>query len=158
MLLPTTPTLLLLALLSAPLPLPVSAEQWFQFCDDTACSQNCGISVSGSNAGCLEHQAGRKSIKTHGSSFAGTYLVHSPGDACDCQQDCTAISGIGAPSCIDISGKKGESRSYRFQLTTCKELEGGPGTGDNCKPDGDDAVADAAAEKPKSTKRSKMRA
>ncbi|OTA59300.1 hypothetical protein K449DRAFT_113690 [Hypoxylon sp. EC38] len=38
---------------------------------------------------------------------------------------------MGTPTCIDIS-KAATSKSYRFQLTTCKEIEGGTGTGNNC--------------------------
>ncbi|KAI1386751.1 uncharacterized protein F4822DRAFT_431619 [Hypoxylon trugodes] len=112
---------------------PGAESSWAQFCDDTACSVNCGTSVDLGNAGCLAHEGGRKSFKLHGSNFIGAYLVHSPGEECDCQNDCTEISGTGAPSCVDISGSA-PSKSYRFQLTTCKETEGGSGVGNNCPP------------------------
>ncbi|KAI8965572.1 hypothetical protein F5Y11DRAFT_344448 [Daldinia sp. FL1419] len=104
---------------------------WAQFCDDTACTENCGISVDVNDSHCLKGEGPRKSIKFHGSDFVGTYLVHSPDDSCGCQQDCTEVSRS-APSCIDISGNA-PSKSYRFQITTCKEIEGGPGVGNNCK-------------------------
>ncbi|KAI0152135.1 hypothetical protein F4776DRAFT_659063 [Hypoxylon sp. NC0597] len=104
---------------------------WAQFCDDEACSVNCGIAVSVNNPGCLAREWGRNSIKLHGQDFIGAYLVHSPGLYCDCQNDCTAIPGMGTPGCIDISNAA-TAKSYRFQLTTCKEIEGGVGTGNNC--------------------------
>ncbi|KAI1379618.1 hypothetical protein F4677DRAFT_442593 [Hypoxylon crocopeplum] len=111
----------------------VTARIWVQFCDDTACSQNCGLSVSINDPGCLANEWGRRSLKLHGSDFLGAYLVHSPDAGCGCQIDCTDLPGAGAPTCIDISGKA-TSQSYRFQLTTCKEIEGGAGIGNNCSP------------------------
>ncbi|KAI1073670.1 hypothetical protein F5B20DRAFT_498457 [Whalleya microplaca] len=119
-------------LLCAMYPL-VTAEMWIQFCDDTACSANCGISVSVNDPGCLANEWGRNSLKIHGSNFVGAFLVHSPDKNCGCQDDCTEIQGTGAPTCIDIS-KQAPSQSYRFQLTTCIALEGGSGVGNNCKP------------------------
>ncbi|KAI1137787.1 hypothetical protein F5Y05DRAFT_386356 [Hypoxylon sp. FL0543] len=41
---------------------------WAQFCDDTACSVNCGVAVDVTNPGCLAREWGRKSIKLHGQS------------------------------------------------------------------------------------------
>ncbi|KAI0841195.1 hypothetical protein F5Y06DRAFT_293683 [Hypoxylon sp. FL0890] len=105
---------------------------WAQFCDDTACSVNCGLAVSVNNPACLAREWGRNSIKLHGSDFIGAYLVHSPGLNCDCQNDCTAIPGMGTPTCMDIS-KNPPAKSYRFQLSTCKEIEGGPPIGNNCQ-------------------------
>ncbi|KAI4860997.1 hypothetical protein F4820DRAFT_452336 [Hypoxylon rubiginosum] len=111
-----------------------SATLWAQFCDDTACNENCGISVDIGNADCLAHQGNRRGIKIHGSTFPGHYqLVFSPGPTCDCQNDCIAIPGSGAPSCIDITGNA-VAQSFRFQQTTCLAKEGGPGVGNNCKP------------------------
>ncbi|KAI1460373.1 hypothetical protein F4805DRAFT_478833 [Annulohypoxylon moriforme] len=107
---------------------------WAQFCDDTACSVNCGVSVSISNPSCLGKQWDRKSVKVHGQNFIGSYLVSSPDENCGCQNDCTSVPGTGLPACLDLS-KKATARSYRFQLTTCKEGEAGPGqgVGNNCK-------------------------
>ncbi|KAI1417019.1 hypothetical protein F5Y13DRAFT_204392 [Hypoxylon sp. FL1857] len=104
---------------------------WAQFCDDIGCSANCGLAVDVTNPHCLAREWGRKSIKLHGEDFIGAYLVHSPGPDCDCQNDCTAIQGMGTPTCMDIS-HGATARSYRFQLTTCKEIEGGSGIGNNC--------------------------
>ncbi|KAI1098889.1 hypothetical protein F4804DRAFT_337759 [Jackrogersella minutella] len=106
---------------------------WAQFCDDGACTKNCGMSVSISNPDCLRQEAGRNSIKFHGEDFIGGYLVHSPDNACGCQNDCTNIPGTGVPTCMDIS-QKATAQSYRFQLTTCQEYEAGPdgGIGNNC--------------------------
>ncbi|KAI1482322.1 hypothetical protein F4774DRAFT_309328 [Daldinia eschscholtzii] len=111
---------------------PAAGKIWAQFCDDAACTENCGVSIDVRDPGCLRGEGGRQSLKFHGSDFLGTYLVHSPDNSCGCQQDCTEISR-NAPPCIDISGRAA-SKSYRFQLTTCKELEGGPGVGNNCSP------------------------
>ncbi|KAI0889297.1 uncharacterized protein GGS22DRAFT_69663 [Annulohypoxylon maeteangense] len=106
---------------------------WAQFCDDEACSVNCGFTVSVSNPGCLGREWGRKSVKLHGQDFVGSYLVSSPDDNCGCQNDCITIPGAGLPTCIDLS-KKAIAQSYRFQLTTCKKDEAGSGqgVGDNC--------------------------
>ncbi|KAI2464577.1 hypothetical protein F4781DRAFT_439486 [Annulohypoxylon bovei var. microspora] len=106
---------------------------WAQFCDDEACSVNCGISVSVENPACLSKEWDRNSIRLHGQDVVSNYLVHSPDEACSCQNDCTSIPGTGLPTCVDIS-KKATSQSYRFQITTCKGDEAGPGEeiGDNC--------------------------
>ncbi|KAI1764251.1 hypothetical protein GGR53DRAFT_466519 [Hypoxylon sp. FL1150] len=112
----------------------VSGNLWASFCEDTACSVNCGASVDVGNPGCLSPERNRKSIAFHGSNFPGHYLVFSPGVNCNCQNDCIDIAGSGTPSCMDISGNAGAS-SFRFQQTTCKALEGGPGTGNNCPTD-----------------------
>ncbi|KAI1800513.1 hypothetical protein F4811DRAFT_538670 [Daldinia bambusicola] len=111
---------------------PAAGKIWAQFCDDTACAENCGISIDVTDPDCLRGEGGRQSLRFHGSDFLGTYLVHSPDSSCGCQQDCTEISR-NAPPCIDISGKA-SSKSYRFQISTCKADEGGPGVGNNCKP------------------------
>lgn len=91
------------------------------------------MSVSVNDPGCLAREWGRRSLKVHGQDFLGAYMVHSPGPDCDCQNDCTAIPGQGPPDCMDISDTA-VAQSYRFQLTTCKEIEGGPGIGNNCGP------------------------
>ncbi|KAI6084400.1 hypothetical protein F4821DRAFT_170162 [Hypoxylon rubiginosum] len=111
----------------------VSGSLWAQFCDDTACNTNCGVAVNVGNPGCLSPEGNRKGIKIHGSNFPGHYLVFSPGLDCNCQNDCIDIPGSGAPSCIDITGNAA-AQSFRFQQTTCKAKEGGPGTGNNCPP------------------------
>ncbi|KAI0388085.1 hypothetical protein F5Y04DRAFT_17447 [Hypomontagnella monticulosa] len=108
-----------------------SGTAWAQFCSDDKCSEKCGTSVDISNPGCLTGEAGRGSIAMHGAGFLGAYLVHSPDDHCGCQADCTKIPGAGSARCINISSKA-RAESYRFQLTTCSELEGGPGIGNNC--------------------------
>ncbi|XXG98888.1 hypothetical protein Hte_005219 [Hypoxylon texense] len=111
-----------------------SAALWAQFCDDTSCNENCGIAVDVGNSDCLAHEGGRRGIKIHGGNFPGHYqMVFSPGPDCNCQNDCIAIPGSGAPSCIDITGNAA-AQSFRFQQTTCLEKEGGPGVGNNCKP------------------------
>ncbi|KAI1206505.1 uncharacterized protein F4807DRAFT_463716 [Annulohypoxylon truncatum] len=106
---------------------------WAQFCDDEACSVNCGLSVSVNNPACLRKEWGRKSVRLHGQNFIGSYLVNSPDANCGCQNDCTSIPGTGLPICIDLTNKA-TAQSYRFQLTTCKQDEAGPGqgVGDNC--------------------------
>ncbi|KAI1093114.1 hypothetical protein F5B19DRAFT_174520 [Rostrohypoxylon terebratum] len=111
----------------------VASNVWAQFCDDNACSVNCGTSLSVSNPSCVENEIGRKSVKVHGNNFIGSYLVNSPDGGCSCQNDCTAIPGTGLPACIDLTKKK-TAQSYRFQLTTCMEDEAGSGSGvgDNC--------------------------
>ncbi|KAL7627951.1 hypothetical protein AAE478_002147 [Parahypoxylon ruwenzoriense] len=120
-----------IALLLAAGPHLGACKIWAQFCDDTSCTENCGQSVSVNDPGCLAAEYSRGSVKLHGSDFLGAYLVHSPDARCGCQADCTAIPGTGGPECIDLSAKA-KSQSYRFQLTTCKEVEGGPGVGNNC--------------------------
>ncbi|KAI2621199.1 hypothetical protein GGR54DRAFT_639328 [Hypoxylon sp. NC1633] len=124
----------------------VSCKIWVQFCDDTGCSENCGISVSINDPGCLANEGGRRSLKLHGSDFIGAYLVHSPDARCGCQNDCTDLPGAGAPTCLDLSGKA-PSQSYRFQLTTCKTIEAGSdsGIGNNCdKPPPNQALIGSA--------------
>lgn len=68
------------------------AEGWAQFCSDTNCSENCGISVAIDNPDSLR-QVGRKSVKLHGLfTFGAKALIASPGETCDCESSC--IDGI----------------------------------------------------------------
>jgi hypothetical protein len=60
----------------------VSATTYAQFCDDTACTANCGISVSVDNPGCL-NESGRHSIKFHDSNIQDVRLVFSPSPDCE---------------------------------------------------------------------------
>ncbi|XDG09213.1 hypothetical protein ABKA04_008828 [Annulohypoxylon sp. FPYF3050] len=108
---------------------------WAQFCDDNACSVNCGTSLSVNNPTCIGKEIGRKSVKVHGHNIIGSYLVNSPDKGCGCQNDCTVIPGTGLPACIDLTKKKA-AQSYRFQITTCMEGEAGSGggVGNNCDP------------------------
>ncbi|OTA99778.1 hypothetical protein M426DRAFT_27175 [Hypoxylon sp. CI-4A] len=128
---PNLKTTLLVLATALTLTPPASGMIWARFCDDEQCTQNCGQSVSVDNPGCLGREWGRRSVALHGEDFIGAYLVHSPDEGCGCQNDCTAVAGMGTPTCVDIS-QKAAARSYRFQLTTCKEIEGGSGIGNNC--------------------------
>ncbi|ORY69078.1 uncharacterized protein BCR38DRAFT_302015, partial [Pseudomassariella vexata] len=65
-----------------------TAHTWAQFCDDTACKDNCGTSVNIDDPGCLTNEFNRRSIKFHGEGFDGVYLVFSPDESCSCQNDC----------------------------------------------------------------------
>lgn len=62
-----------------------SVDIWGMFCDDTDCSQNCGISVKITDPGCL-NQNGRQSVLFHGADTGtGDYsLVVSPSADCPC--------------------------------------------------------------------------
>ncbi|KAI1764252.1 hypothetical protein GGR53DRAFT_466520 [Hypoxylon sp. FL1150] len=103
---------------------------WAQFCDDTACNENCGLSVDVRDPGCLSPEHNRKSIKFHGDTFPEHFLVFSPGTDCNCQNDCIDIDY--EPSCIDIS-RNAAALSFRFQEVTCHAHQGGPaGVGNNC--------------------------
>ncbi|KAI0172172.1 hypothetical protein GGR52DRAFT_573315 [Hypoxylon sp. FL1284] len=111
----------------------VSGNIWAQFCDDTACTKNCGISVDVQNPNCITHEGNRKSVTFHQRDIQAYYLVFSPGPDCDCQNDCLHIQPANNP-CMDLT-TRAKAQSFRFQVTTCK---GGqqPGTGNNCKPTG----------------------
>ncbi|KAI1359033.1 hypothetical protein F5Y08DRAFT_320584 [Xylaria arbuscula] len=82
------------------------------FCDDTDCSQNCGISVKVSNPGCL-NQNGRQSVLFHGADAgSGDYsLVVSPSSDCPCQETCTSVPNDIV--CWDIS-QYSDAQSFRF--------------------------------------------
>ncbi|KAI1776626.1 hypothetical protein F4818DRAFT_411254 [Hypoxylon cercidicola] len=99
-----------------------SAGMWAQFCDDAACSENCGIPVDIYNPSCLSHEGGRHSIKMHGDNWPDHFLVSSPGTDCNCQNDCIGIPGS-IPNCINISGKA-TAYSYRFQYESCFNIDG----------------------------------
>ncbi|KAI1764247.1 hypothetical protein GGR53DRAFT_466515 [Hypoxylon sp. FL1150] len=88
----------------------VSGELWAQFCDDAACSENCGQSVSVSNDGCLANEGNRRSL-----SF-------SPSTNCGCQSACMTIVDS-TPSCTDITSHIEPAQSYRFQEGNCYDSE-----------------------------------
>lgn len=53
----------------------VSADgKWAQFCDDDACSVNCGIAVDVENTGCLANEYNRGSVRFHGQSGQHYYV------------------------------------------------------------------------------------
>ena len=91
----------------AVLPRGANATAWAQFCDDTACSVNCGDSVSLDNPGCLA-ESGRHSILFHGVDYQDVELIFSPGSTCDCQNDCIGnlIDSTGGTTygCLDLTG------------------------------------------------------
>ena len=95
-----------------------TATTFAQFCDDTACSVNCGISVSVDNPGCL-NEAGRHSILFHGDNVQPVNLVFSPTPDCPCQNECvTPVKCAGATcgavqQCLDLSGNM-LAESFRF--------------------------------------------
>ena len=95
--------------------LNAASAQWAQFCDDNACSVNCGISVELSNPGCLD-EVGRGSIYFHDSS-PDYALVFSPGGECPCQNEC--IDGIGADGCYNLDGHS-FAESFRFIGDSCE--------------------------------------
>lgn len=100
----------------------ISATTYAQFCDDTECSENCGISVSVDNAGCLT-QKGRQSVKFHGTNLVKADLVSSPGDTCDCQNYCydeLVVSDGRGPGCFPLTGPSAES--YRFITNQACEM------------------------------------
>ena len=91
---------------------------WAQFCDDNACSVNCGASVAVNNPGCLD-EYGRGSIAFHGDIDLYYSLVMSPGPDCPCQDEC--IEGIvygGVPDCYDLAGHT-SAESFRFVGQSC---------------------------------------
>lgn len=60
----------------------VSATTYAQFCNDNACNDGCGESVSVDNPGCL-NESGRGSIKFHDSNIQDVRLVFSPEQNCE---------------------------------------------------------------------------
>jgi hypothetical protein len=119
----------------------VSATTYAQFCDDTACTENCGISVSTDNPGCL-NESGRHSIKFHDSNIQDVRLVFSPEPNCKrdhsrlfrlcerssadsivlkgpCQSECVDVVGCGEGvcgalyECYDLTGHH-DAQSFRF--------------------------------------------
>ncbi|KAI2469563.1 hypothetical protein F4781DRAFT_214817 [Annulohypoxylon bovei var. microspora] len=106
---------------TAPLALGIPAEEntqadyWAQFCDDTACSQGCGESVSVSDPGCL-NESGRKSILFHGTADNDYALVVSPSGNCPCQNTCSSVPS--GSTCWDISGYSAD-QSFRFISGSC---------------------------------------
>ena len=103
-----------------------SATTYASFCDDAACSVNCGESVSVDNPGCLE-EVGRNSIQFHDLNIQDVSLVFSPGDGCNCQDDCIDnIVTIGHEGdCYPLSGHQ-IARSFRFIGGSCGD--------NNCSP------------------------
>lgn len=85
-------------------------EGWASFCDNADCN-NCGMSVSLTNPGCLR-QTGRKAVKFHGNPIWNTFtLIASPDDQCGCQSSCQP--GLHADSgCFPLDDLQGGS--YRF--------------------------------------------
>ncbi|KAI1411857.1 hypothetical protein F5Y13DRAFT_190860 [Hypoxylon sp. FL1857] len=109
------PTLIKLAVLMGAMAPVVTATGWARFCDDQACSSNCGEWVSTSNPGCLK-EYGRKSI-----FFKELWenLVFSPGDECNCQTECVTVPGGGPKSgCQDITPFV-PATSFRFINEPC---------------------------------------
>ncbi|KAI0139502.1 hypothetical protein F4776DRAFT_591889 [Hypoxylon sp. NC0597] len=109
------PTLIKLAILMGVATPMVAAKGWARFCDDTACSDNCGEWVSTSNPGCLQ-ESGRKSIQ-----FKELWenLVFSPDDKCSCQTECVSTPGSGPKSgCQDITSFV-TALSFRFIGDNC---------------------------------------
>ena len=88
------------------------AGGWAYFCDDAACSVNCGPWVSMSNPSCVKGL--RKSFYTKEIGIYDFRLVVSPNSECSCQSDCiNGISASNEKSCRDISHAKGEG-GYKF--------------------------------------------
>lgn len=99
-----------------------NAQAWAQFCDDNACSVNCGESVDVNDVGCLT-EYGRNSVLFHGASDSESQEVHliwSPDDACSCQNDCVSdIVGWGTENgCFDMNGHQGASSQYSLAYNT----------------------------------------
>ncbi|WPG97949.1 Hypothetical protein R9X50_00073200 [Acrodontium crateriforme] len=96
----------------------VQATTYAQFCDDHACTENCGISVSTDNPGCL-NESGRNSIKFHDDNIQEVNLVFSPTPNCPCQTECINVvacgEGVcgGKVSCMDLAGHH-PAESFRF--------------------------------------------
>ena len=104
------------------------AQVWAQFCDDGACTVNCGESVDTDNPGCL-NEVGRNSIYFHGefNNRDSNSLVFSPTSDCPCQNECldgiVTSTGYGGGYCYSLEGNV-FAESFRF-------IEGGCGA-DNC--------------------------
>ena len=111
-----------------------SATMWGQFCDDTQCSINCGISVAIDNPGCLG-EYNRNSVLFHDDELteAGLGLIDplyvpevdfslvlSPGSDCSCQVDCISniVNTPEGPGCYDLTGHA-YAESFRFIGGSC---------------------------------------
>ena len=106
-------------LLLAALTLRLTSAQWVQFCDDTACSSNCGEAVDITNPGCL-NEVGRNSLYYQGGTWEDVSLVVSPGSDCDCQDSCFAtFSTDTAPGCYALENVGG-AQSFRFIGDACE--------------------------------------
>lgn len=90
---------------------PNFEHNWAQFCDDTACSTNCGTWVDITNSGCLA-ESGRGSWYMKNSGDVSVGLVYSPADSCNCQTSCDAITSDGCH--ILNSTLTGTTHSFRF--------------------------------------------
>lgn len=101
-----------------------TATTYANFCDDGACSVNCGISVSTDNPGCLG-ESGRNSVSFHDPNFGNVALVTSPDGACSCQNYCydNVVLGTGAggaKGCLPLTGPS--AGSFRFVgMQSCDE-------------------------------------
>lgn len=92
------------------------------FYDDHNCKDNPGRPVSLKNSGCLANEIGRNSIYVQRPCelmryFNGLSLVWSPGNDCNCQNDCAGIN-YRVQGCWDLGNHQGAS-SFRFIREGC---------------------------------------
>lgn len=97
------------------------SAQWASFCDDDACSENCGIAVDVTNPGCL-NEVGRNSVYYQGSGISvweQVSLLASPGSDCPCQSDCALFFDANSEEgCYTWEGL-GIAQSLRFVGGEC---------------------------------------
>lgn len=109
---------------ATPLRRALAGSGYATFYNDNACTQGAGQAVSMGNDGCLANEYGRKSIYIQpGASDTGfgrtKSLVWSPGNSCNCQNDCAPVSYNGGNNyCWNLNGHK-EATSFRFIAQGC---------------------------------------
>ena len=89
------------------------AKTFAQFCNDADCN-DCGISVSVNNPGCLM-EFGRVAVKFHDVNLESVNLVSSPDPTCGCQNHCyehVVASVNTGPGCFPLTGPA--AQSFRF--------------------------------------------
>ncbi|KAI1324769.1 hypothetical protein F5Y16DRAFT_379880 [Xylariaceae sp. FL0255] len=103
-----------------------SEQAWAQFCNDDACSENCGIWVAIHNTHCLR-EVNRHSVRLNmvmkPAKWFGIdkhHAVISPDDHCGCQEQCIEYKPAAHPTipgtdhfCWNIT-EYSHARSWRF--------------------------------------------
>ncbi|RKU43193.1 hypothetical protein DL546_005416 [Coniochaeta pulveracea] len=109
----TALTLLLGSALAAP---ACVARGYATFYDDHHCQTNGGTAVSMANPGCLANEYNRNSIYIQSPCIGDPSMVWSPGNNCNCQNDCALVPTN--QGCWDLNGHRGAS-SFRFIGGNC---------------------------------------
>lgn len=102
---------------------PRDADIYATFYNDNACTQGAGQAVDITNPGCLANEYGRNSIYFQSGFYAPqTALLWSPGNTCDCQNNCVQVSdlpGWGSDGfCYNMNGNP-FATSFRFIEGPC---------------------------------------